>query len=536
MEGVTDMRDTEETLLNVFKNNSAKELNTEFLVIEAYPKEYALADTLMNSTDNAKVHEGKRKKFQLHRKILYYLNKLLDSKVISVSRVAEKGEKYFVLQAGEGDTIIAKGYKKIVITKPTITSTHIDKYESKNVMKRYEEDSWINRFNSILLECSKTQEISRIYDTIHECFTNVNDVIALNDFENILNTNSEKSLKEFLDKASRDTENFDRTISLIINILNTNHNVYSFIEYYAKINPKKINLVFNLSNKDLQKCSKTLEHIFEKFSESKIKINFKNNDLSKAPYFKGRAGIYNFSDEDWEIYQKKSQGKLIGISCSQSQIAININKFFETYKTDSEFRDAVLDAARTLLTVDTIRRRKSNEYFRNLNNMNAPNASEFYKYSRNYIRFWNYDWHKSIKEDDNLFELIKSTKTLIDKFCNTEETIFKSCGLPIRFKIAFSSAFRNFDVKFMGERDYKKMTVNKTEDYYNGEIKKFLQAREKMFAIFDGGDRLRIFRKNDFAMEDISHEIGILLSAYKIPFFTFDFSGLRGTVKLTNFM
>jgi hypothetical protein len=57
-----------------------------------------------------------------------------------------------------------------------------------------------------------------------------------------------------------------------------------------------------------------------------------------------------------------------------------------------------------------------------------------------------------------------------------------------------------------------------------------------MFEIFDGGDRLRIFRKSDFAVIDIIHELGILLNAYKLPFFTYDFSGLKGTVKLTNFM
>jgi hypothetical protein len=530
------MRDTEETILNTFKKNSAKELNTEFLVMEVYPKEYALAENLMHGTDKVNVHDGKRRKFQLHRKILYYLNKLLDNHIIKVSKTAEKGEKYFMLQTSEGDTIIEKGYKKIVITKPTMTSTYIEQYELKNVMKKYEEDSWINRFNSILLECSRTQEIHRLYDTVSGCFTSVNDVIALNDFENIINTTSEKSLNEFFEKICKDTDNFDKTISLIINIERANNNIYLFIEHYARINPKKINIIFNISNKDLQKCSKTIGHIFENFSESKIKINFKNNDLSMAPHFKGRAGIYNFNERDWETYQKKSRGNIIGVICSQSQIAININKFFETYKTDSEFRNAVLNAAKTLLITNTVQRRKSNEYFKDINNMNSQDAPEFYKYSRNYIRFWNYDWQASMQEDENLSELIKSTKSLIDMFCNTEETIFKSCGVPIRFKVAFSSAFRNYDARFMGERDYKKMTVNKSEDYYSGETKKFLQARERMFEIFDGGDRLRIFRKNDFAMNDIMHEIGILLSAYKIPFFTFDFSGMRGTVKLTNFM
>lgn len=530
------MHDTEEVILNVFKNNSSKELNTEFLAKKVYPQEYSVIESLLQSTDRVQIHDGKRRKFQVHRKLLYYLNKLIDSRIIRVAKTAEKGEKYFVLEAGEGDTIIEKGYKRIIITKPTITSTQIDKYESKGVMKKYEEDSWINRFNSILLDCSKDKDIDKMYGTIIECFTNVNDAIALNEFENILNNSNEKALKEFLDKLTRETDSSNNSVSIIINLSKVNHDIYQFIEYFSKVNPKKINMVFNLGNKDIQKCSKILEHIIEKFSDSKIKINFKNDDLCTAPYFKGRAGIYTFDEQEWNVYTKKFKDKVIGVSCSQSQIAININKFFEVYDTDAEFRQAILNTAKTLLLANTIQRRKSNEYFRNINNMNHPNSPDFYKFSRDYIRFWNYDWHKDMAENRNLFELIKSAKELVDNFCHSEETIYKSCGIPIRFKIAFSSAFRNFDTKFMGERDYKKATVNRAEDYYTGEIKSFIQAREKMFEIFDGGDRLRIFRKSDFAIADIMHELSILLNAYRIPFFTYDFSGLKGTVKLTNFM
>ncbi|MGV8172542.1 MAG: hypothetical protein ACP5OA_07675 [Candidatus Woesearchaeota archaeon] len=530
------MRDTEVIILNIFKNNPSKELNTEAIAKEVYSQEYNIIEDLMHSTDKKQVHDGKRRKFQLHRKILYYLNKLMDDNIIKTSRTAEKGEKYFILSAEEGDTIIGRGYKKIVITKPAASTTYIEQYETKGVMKKYEESSWINRFNSILLECSKIQDIHRLYEIMTELSTIVNDAIALNDFEIIVNSSNDNSIKEFLDKISRDTENFNKTVSIIINISQANNNIHHFLEYYTKLKSRKTNIIFNISKRDVQKCSKVLGQIFEEFSESKIKINFKNNDIVSAPHFKGRAGIYNFDEDEWNVYLKKYKGSVTSISCSQSQIALNINKFFETYKTDTEFREAVLDAAKTLLFANTIQRRKSNEYFKSMNTINYPSSTDSYKFSRDYIRFWNYDWHKDMQENNNLFELIKSTKELVETFCYSEETIFKSCGVPIRFKIAFSSAFRNFDAKFMGERDYKKFTISRAEDYYTSEIKEFLDAREKMFQIFDGGDRLRIFHKSDFAMNEIMHELGILLNAYKVPLFTYDFSGLKGTVKLTNFM
>jgi hypothetical protein len=530
------MKDTEEVILNIFKNHPNKELSSEFLASEIYTQEYIQIEELIKSPDKTNMHDGKRRKFQLHRKILYYLNKLVESDIIKVAKIVDKGEKYFILKAEEGETIIEKGYKKIIITKPIVTSTQIDQYETKGVMKKYEEDTWITRFNSILLECSKTTDHDRIHTIMKDCFSNINDAIALNEFENVLNAMNSTQAKEFLERIIRDTDNFDRTVSIIINISQVSSNIYDFIRYFADANPKKVNIVFNMSGKDIQKSSKIIEHIIQEFSRTKTKINIHNIDTGKAPFFKGRAGIYNFDEDDWEIYQKRSKGKTIGVSCSQSQIAININRFFEAYHTDTEFRQAVINAAKTLLVANTIQRRKSNEYFRNINSMNSPNQADFYKFSRNYIRFWNYDWHKDIQENNNLFELIKSTKELVDNFCHSEETIFMSCGIPIRFRIAFSSAFRNFDSRFMGERDYRKATVKKVEDFYTGEIKAFINARERMFEIFDGGDRLRIFRTNDFASIDIIHEFSILLNAYKIPLFTYDFSGLKGTVKLTNFM
>jgi hypothetical protein len=528
----------EETIINIFKNHPVRELNTEFIAKEAYIREYSIAEDLLKSQDKSVVNSGKEKKFQLHRKTLYYLNKLVDNNIIKVSKIVEKGEKYFILLASEGDTILEKGYKKILITKPTLNTTFIEKYESKNLMKKFEENSWINRLNSILLECEYTKDINILYKTIFDCFTNVNDTIALNEFEIIINNSNDQALKDFLEKISKDSENYNKTISIIINLSSCNNNLNKFINHYINSqtkNSKRINIIFNITNRDLQKNSKNIINIFEKFSSSKIKINIKNSDIAKAPYFNGRAGIYNFDEQDWINYCKESKGKSLGISCSQSQIGINVTKFFEEYKSNTEFRNAVLDTAKTLLLANNIQRRKSSEYFQNINTINSENKSYFYKFNRNYIRFWNYDWHRTIHED-TFHELILSTKELVDNFCRNEETIFKSCGIPIRFKIAFSSAFKNFDQNFTGERGYKKITINKIEDYYSGEMKSFLQYREKMFESFDGGDRFRIFRSSNFSSSDIIHELGILLNAYRIPLFTYDFSSLRGTIKLTSFI
>jgi hypothetical protein len=530
------MRDTEQAILNVFKAYPSKHLETSELAREIFPEDYSTIDELIKSPDKKIANEAKRRKFQLHRKILYYLNKLIAEHILIITKIQEKGEKVFGLAIEEGDITLEKGYKKIVITKPALLTNQIETYEKQKMMKKFEDESWINRFNSILLECSKVSTVEKLYGTVKDCFNNVNDAIALNEFEILLQYPTDE-WRSFIEKSSIETQNIDKTLSLIVNISNSESAILEdFIKFFAEINPKKINIIFNMTNKDMQKYNGFFKTLIEQFSKQKIKINIKNKELSIAPSFKGRAGIYTFDEEDWKSYQKNIKGRILGLSCSQSAIAVNINKFFETYQTDKEFRQAIMNAAKTLLSANTIQRRKSNEYFRSINNINSPYSNDFYRFSNNYIRFWNYDWHKDIDENKNLFELIKSTKELVDNFCLSEETIFKSCGIPIRFRIFFSSAFRNFDSVFMGEREYKKATVKSSEDFYKGDIKKFISIREKLFDIFDGGDRLRIFRSTEFVPEDIMHEWSIILSAYKVPFFTYDFSGLKGMVKLTNFI
>ena len=533
------MQDIEQAILNVFKSSPSKEYNTSELAKEVFSEEYASIEEHLTSPDKVNVHDAKRRKFQLHRKLLYYLNKLIDEKILRITRIQEKGEKNFGLTMEEGNITLEKGYKKIIITKPNLPINQIENYEKQLIMKKYEEDTWIYRINSILIESSRVTTMDRLYHIVKDCLNNVNDVIAINDFDTFIvsGNDSESELKIFLDKLDDDTISFDKTISLIINIQAIEDKIMRyFIDYFAGMNPKKINIIFNLTSKDLSKNTSILEYILMQFSKQKIKINIKNSALNAAPFFKGRAGVYSFDEEDWRIYQKSIKGNVLGVSCSQMAVAININRFFEMYKTDAEFRHAILNAAKVILQANTIQRRKSNECFRNINMMNTPNSADFYRFSRNYIRFWNYDWHKDIKENNNLFDLIKSTKELVENFCYSEETIFKSCGVPIRFKIVFSSAFRNFDSVFMGDRDYKKANVKNPEDFYKEEMKGFISAREKMFEIFDGGDRLRIFRTSDFKQADIMHEWGMILGTFKIPFFTYDFSGLRGMVKLTNFM
>jgi hypothetical protein len=71
------MKNIEEVILQIFKVNPSKEYDTSELTREIFPEEYSTITTLLASSDKSRVNDAKRKKFQLHRKLLYYLNKLV---------------------------------------------------------------------------------------------------------------------------------------------------------------------------------------------------------------------------------------------------------------------------------------------------------------------------------------------------------------------------------------------------------------------------------------------------------------------------
>jgi hypothetical protein len=169
--------------------------------------------------------------------------------------------------------------------------------------------------------------------------------------------------------------------------------------------------------------------------------------------------------------------------------------------------------------------------------MNLPQKSNLFSYSRNYIRFWNYGWKESKLDPKLVLDLIKSTKKTTDDFCTSEETIYKACGMPTRFKIGFSCAFKEMNKEEFSEEKFRKLQIRRLEDLYSEEIKKLIFEKEELFNLFDGGDRLRFYRTGEFAPKDIVREINVILNTYRIPFFCYDFGEIKGAdTVLTRFM
>ncbi|MFA6090108.1 MAG: hypothetical protein WC755_09705 [Candidatus Woesearchaeota archaeon] len=313
---------------------------------------------------------------------------------------------------------------------------------------------------------------------------------------------------------------------------------------YAELAPENVVIILQTNSKALSNQTRLTSQIIKKFSEYKLRINIQNKDIHKAPYLIGRAGTYTFDDEEWNQYLENIKGKTLGLCCSNTSIYIDVNKFFKEKHNYAEFRELLLKCARALLLATSMQRKKSDILFKPINIINENNQSKFFSMSYNYIRLWNYGSvfidKSTLENEEEKFEkfrnLLESTMTELTEFCKAEETIFKSCGIPIRYKVVLSSAFERFDKEFMSPRTYKKFTVKGLDDFYTETAIKDIRQRESLFRIFNGGDRIRFFRDRNFTPEEVISEFNFLLNTFNLPLISYDFESLKGEVTLNNFL
>lgn len=527
----------EQQILKKFKKEPSREISTTEIVRAVYPEEYVkiIRDINNEASDKKLAQQAKRKKGRLHRKILYHLNILVGDDILKVSSVKGKGEKHFSLSLEQGDLVIEKKHKKIIISKPLISTNLIEEYEAKGIIHKFNPDSWVNKLNCILLESTTRAGLNNFYDLVYSCFSEVNDVLGINNFEYHIQNSSQENIHEFLKKIDMDTKDYERFVSLIINVkeIKDDKKICSFIKEFAKINPRNVTLVFKTQSKELMSHKTLYQCLVSEFSEEEVKINIHNRKVHKAPIIVGKAGPYTLSDEEWKDYEDNIRGKTIGLVIANTSIAIDVRRFFRQSVDNKEFRKLIQKTAKTLLKVNTTQKKNANEYFKRLDELNKPYTKKFFAYAKNYIRFWNYDWRE--KEHEHIVELLESTKQETNKFCLIQKTIYRACGIPFNFDIVFSSVFRKY-TKNLSNRRYIKTTIKSFKDYHTPEITKFIETRERLFKIFDGADRTRFFRSEELTPLEVIRELGFLMNTYELPLITYDFKERKGEMKLTRFM
>ncbi len=521
------MSRTEDSILNLFKKHPTKTFSTTEIIENIDPKHNKIKEIIQNQySSKDQIKKAKQLKAKLHRKILYYINKLIENDVLILEKQGNKGEKYVSLSIKDDEELIVRKYtkRKITISKPHMPASPIEGYEQIGIVHKFEAVNWISRLNSILIEVEKIKDLSKTYDLINNWFSNVNDAIGLNNFEYFIKKNDNKAIN-FLKKIDVDCKDYGKKLTLILDLSNITKKDYSsilkFIENYKKYT-NSVHLIIDLTSKEINEHSELLDNAVSIYSKYASRIWIKNKDVHSAPYIIGRPGPYTFNNKEWEQYKHEYPEKLLGISCGQSTLSIDLAKFFSENKPRiKEFNEFLINNANTLLTGNSLQRRKSSEYFKNIIALNAPSEKGFFNFSRNYIRFWNYGWKQDNIDQELISDLLKTIKDKIDQFCLNEETIYMVCGMPMRFKIAFSCAFRGYHSQFFTQPKYKKLKIQSSEILYNKNIKEILKAKEKITNIFDGGDTMSFYRQPE-DLDEITNELRII-NSYKLPLISYKF-------------
>lgn len=447
------MKQTEYNILNLFKDNPNNEFSTSKIVKSVFPEEFEKVKTSLSDNISSKenIKQAKKLKAQLHRRVLYYLNKLIDEGIIELRREGAKGEKFFALGVKDGERFVIDKYKRrIIIEKPIMPAVPIEGYEQKGYVLRHSPDNWVERLNSILLESDKQDKLKDYYKLIIDCFSDINDVISLNDFELLLENNSLTDIKNFLSKIDKMCQDYGKKISCTIDMTNVNSKMNLHDLMSADYN--NINFIFDFRISELRDNKEIFQRVIDAACKTKSMLYFKNQDLHSAPYIVGKAGPYTFNPQEWCIYTKNSRSISKGIVCGQASAAIDVYKFGVDNKSASQFKVMLMAVVRALLTANSMQRRKSVDFFSASANLN-PN---FLNYCRSYIRFWNYGWKQKDIDPEDRYSLIKNLEGEVQNFASSQETIYLSCGIPTRFKVSFSCEFRRENSK-MSDPRFKKV-------------------------------------------------------------------------------
>lgn len=523
------MHKLDEAILQQFKKNPVVELKTGELVKEIFIEEYdaIIAANRFRKLSLSEKREIKKKKAKLHRKLLYHLNKLEEEGFIKNSGFIGKGEKKYCLKLEEGELIIKNKNKQIIINKPASIATRIDGYISENIISKYSKENWINKKNAILINAKSFNSITNLHKYLRTIYSIINDTIAIDNIEVLINNEPEEEIQRFLEQLNNDSEDYNIIINLLVDLfkIKENNKYKSFINSYSLKKPRKTRFIFGITPKEIRKGG-LLDFTIQELSKIKTKINLKNSSIHQEPIFFGRAGPYTLNEKEYLLYKNKSKKEnYVGAVVGEAAVAIDINKLWSNNGNFTKFREILNKTGQAMFEVC----RKQLKYFSNEYKEDGKNLISI---GKTYIRLWNQPFEGENVE--NYLRLLESINQELKVFSNTQQNLYKSCGLPMRFNTVMSSCFVKFDPDFLSERRYKKTLISSLKQLQN--LKEVINTRSKAFEIFEGADRFRIFLDKRTNIDETMKILRYLFNLTQLPTVTLDHSGLSGDLKLTNFM
>ncbi|MEM4247441.1 MAG: hypothetical protein QXF14_03920 [Candidatus Woesearchaeota archaeon] len=528
------MRGVKNQILEVFRKEPLTARSTTEVVEKITPGYEAIEKDILD-TDREKSRNAKKLKAKLHRKTLYYLNKLVRQGFLSVKTIGENKEKVFVLTEAPTQSVASPEQR-------AIPAMPIEGYEQKKIIYRLEPLAWLERLNAILLETPKFCTAADLSQAVTNAFGASNDALGLNDFEQFFQKEDVSTSTAFLRSLNQKCEDYGRKATLVIDLTNVTSPdlVLAPIKNYlgTKI-PHHITFVFDVYPRELIENKDFFEKLINIYAEAGESIFIKNENVHNAPYIIGKAGPYTFPNDVWKEYKSGLSEQVPGLVCAHATIMVDVEKYFRNNpKTPSSFTDLMLKVAKSLRLANENQRKKSSEFFKGKIQLTPSKAKQFFKFSRNYIRFWNYGWKVPGADQNFVLQFLQESKNAVNEYCLNEETIYQSCGMPTRFRIAYSCAFEEFVKEIFTKPLFPKCVIKTTNDYESTEVKELIRTKETIVRVFDGGDLMTFKRTGTVNPAEIISEISKILINYGLPLFRIQFSEHKtsGVITLSQFM
>lgn len=520
-------------ILSLFKGSPNTEISTTEIVSLLYPNDYTAILTDIQDTyisPERKKH-AKKELAKLQRRILHHLSSLEKDRLIHTTRTEGRGKKYFALNIREGEELVIDKFKrKIIVSKPSAPILPLSDLETQKIIYRIEPDSFFDRINAVLLEGDKFTKLDEAYDLIYSLFPNVNDVIGIHNFEKVIEMHPIEDTLRFLRELEEENKAYDKRTCCIIDFtyINAEQKIIDFMTKFLQEKSDTITFIFDATSREILSNNEICKVLVEKYAQNKQKLNIKNDDIYPTPYLIGRAGPYCFPIEEWKTYSKKWKKRSIGLVCSQASIIIDLEKLYAKQQSAKELQETITKIAKALFVANTYQRKHSQEYYKKFQNYAHESEYHVFNFSRNTIRFWNFEVFGDIEENKIFLETINEVNKQIRELSRNQETVYLSCGMPTPFKIAFSIAYRQFDQDEQLEEKFEKVTITNPKDIHSHELKKKVELYETAGKVFDGGSELRFFRTGTVEPLDVVREINTLMNSYSIPFFCYNFSQQLG--------
>lgn len=473
--------DLEFQILKIFEKEPDKHFSATKIVKLVQPELFEKLNGLNKITDKQEIRDAKRDIVKVQKRILYHLNNFVSSKTIVHTKTNKKGSKFFKINMDYGNELHIKQKEgAIKIIKPL--GLPLEGYEKQEIVKKFEQETWLNRVNSVLINCNNLND-KKIIQILTHIVSNVNDVIG---FYNLEKTELNK---DFFKKVEIICSDYDKKVNYIVKI---NKNTLKNVKEYFSISPKNGTFVFEIKRSDVD--SDILNEIATMFRKNKCLLYLKNDDVHKPPYLIGKIGPYTFDKESWEHYKNNFEGNTLILICSRMTVLVDVKKYFED---NPNFNVLIKRIIHTLFKVSVHHRKYPTEYFKELFDLTPPNADHhggIFVLGQNYIRLWNYEFGDMGKDPKKILSFLNETSESIKKTTKLQEIIYMSCGMPMRFNMVMScsSHWENFS-----KPEFRHLIINKEEELYNEKIKNVLNHKEKIFKLFDGGDELRLIKHNE---------------------------------------